>query len=778
MPQRQHFADNFWESTQRNGVITLFKRMTDTKENCQSLQKMFEARAMAEEEYASNLSRLADMLGTIKEDRTLETTHHILQEELKNTAALHKKLSKDISTHIAAPLRHLIQEQKELRKSLQLKVKSLHDSRQLQAHCVLKARNRYNSECARANGLVRQQHGKQRRMSYLRANHTIENFHKTYKDTLVDLETVTEQWNTLWRTVCDQLEAADENRINFLKEKMWQSGEIMTQCLEEEIQIHRNTAECCEAIDVDVELNMFVENNKTNSEPPEATEYVKICALREHLKQQSIPDNLIAEDSTGLTKEASGAAITAAKSAPETDLLHINESHQLKDESPSSPMIIARMEIYGSDEESEDTADSEEDIAVKELSSQSETQSSVPTVYSTDESSTSPEKHAEGDPCESHTDIRPHQLDVSRNSDFSNSLREEISEFECTSPPQKTQQPTPRGVAMNTMGPSSLADRTEGSYEEDACQRPHSFDQFHAMSDASTIEESGGTWKSSSSINGFETCFGQEILLDDNHHQNYQDYQYDGNSGRHKENFHSMEARLRNEEIRATGQQMSTPGLANQHDSSEDDHESFGVQDELESMLQQLENDKMRSRRSNRIPLSEIYYSENDTFAYHHETEPPNDAYNIKDTRSDTWKYSIPSISDTTATSQTRRSFDQFSTLSSSSSRRTPIISSQESRRPLGGNSPHQNAFMRRENEEYGFHDDPTPVPIQDYAVALFDYTAEDEDELTFYEGDILAIAKKNEDGWWDAFLYDNEHQQLLDFGRIPSNFVSVTSSF
>jgi hypothetical protein len=55
----------------------------------------------------------------------------------------------------------------------------------------------------------------------------------------------------------------------------------------------------------------------------------------------------------------------------------------------------------------------------------------------------------------------------------------------------------------------------------------------------------------------------------------------------------------------------------------------------------------------------------------------------------------------------------------------------------------------------------------KDSAIALYDYTAQDEAELNMKEGDKLVILQKNDDGWWLA-KSDRTGKQ----GLIPSNFV------
>ncbi|KAI8972484.1 hypothetical protein BDB01DRAFT_809916 [Pilobolus umbonatus] len=69
-----------------------------------------------------------------------------------------------------------------------------------------------------------------------------------------------------------------------------------------------------------------------------------------------------------------------------------------------------------------------------------------------------------------------------------------------------------------------------------------------------------------------------------------------------------------------------------------------------------------------------------------------------------------------------------------------------------------------------------TPPEFIDYAIALYDYGANDEGEISFRKGDLLGIlSKSNEDeqGWWEASLLSANHT-IVATGIVPSNFVLV----
>lgn len=52
-----------------------------------------------------------------------------------------------------------------------------------------------------------------------------------------------------------------------------------------------------------------------------------------------------------------------------------------------------------------------------------------------------------------------------------------------------------------------------------------------------------------------------------------------------------------------------------------------------------------------------------------------------------------------------------------------------------------------------GLSPPPTPPPLCPLlaVVAIYDYTRDKDDELTFIEGAIIYVVKKNDDGWFEG---------------------------
>lgn len=57
------------------------------------------------------------------------------------------------------------------------------------------------------------------------------------------------------------------------------------------------------------------------------------------------------------------------------------------------------------------------------------------------------------------------------------------------------------------------------------------------------------------------------------------------------------------------------------------------------------------------------------------------------------------------------------------------------------------------------------PRSYLEKVVAIYDYTADKEDELSFQEGAFIYVIKKNEDGWYEGVMNGTT-------GLFPGNYV------
>ncbi len=60
------------------------------------------------------------------------------------------------------------------------------------------------------------------------------------------------------------------------------------------------------------------------------------------------------------------------------------------------------------------------------------------------------------------------------------------------------------------------------------------------------------------------------------------------------------------------------------------------------------------------------------------------------------------------------------------------------------------------------------PKNFIERVTAIYDYSADKEDELSFSEGSTIYVLKKNDDGWWEGVMNGVT-------GLFPGNYVEAT---
>ena len=90
----------------------------------------------------------------------------------------------------------------------------------------------------------------------------------------------------------------------------------------------------------------------------------------------------------------------------------------------------------------------------------------------------------------------------------------------------------------------------------------------------------------------------------------------------------------------------------------------------------------------------------------------------------------------------------------------------EESNAVLNGNGQNGNYSQGTiHNKANNNEPDWVPKNYIEKVIALYDYTKDKSDELTFFENSVIYVIKKNEDGWYEGVL-DGET------GLFPCNYV------
>ena len=66
---------------------------------------------------------------------------------------------------------------------------------------------------------------------------------------------------------------------------------------------------------------------------------------------------------------------------------------------------------------------------------------------------------------------------------------------------------------------------------------------------------------------------------------------------------------------------------------------------------------------------------------------------------------------------------------------------------------------------------------LVDQVVALFPYTAQNEDELSFLQGDVITVVDRDDPSWWRGQLRDQVNQLIVNFFLFPNFFIRMIKS-
>ncbi|CAO3600714.1 unnamed protein product [Absidia cylindrospora] len=360
MTRNYTFSGYFWEHQNHNGVVTLVDRMRMGKQTCEKLKAAYEIRAISEENHAATLFQMASNLQTCKESGQLEQVLNTTQEQWTLLANANLQTAKDLNSAVILPLTTLLTKQKQLRRQLQANVTKFYNNRQLQTHCVLRARDRYNAECTKANEIMQQSSGKEKHLTYKRANAVIKKFQQAYDDSMTDLKMVTEEWNRQWQDTCQEFEQLEEERMSFLQSNIYTCNDVLSGTLNDSAEAYEKIGNALDLMDVDADLDDFVQKSGGTTTIPDAMDYIKLYVLQETTKSQDNDDNQL---EVATTTESVTHEPASMNNEPYTEME--SEEKVTLDTTDTydnvASLMVGRMEMYNSDDDNYTDSDYDDD---------------------------------------------------------------------------------------------------------------------------------------------------------------------------------------------------------------------------------------------------------------------------------------------------------------------------------------------------------------------------------------------------------------------------------
>ncbi|CAO3611769.1 unnamed protein product [Cunninghamella blakesleeana] len=383
MTREYHFEEHFWESNQANGYVILMNRMKYAKQTCEKLKVVFESRVILEESYANQILCMTNVLQSCNETGQLGNALNIMDTQWENMANAHLDMATKLKQQIVSPLVELLHKQKQIRKELETNIKRLYNNRQLQSHCVLRALDRYNTECTKANELI--QHGSrdEKQLAYKRSKIIIKQCLNAYEDSLADLESVSEQWNEQWRHTCREFELLEVERLEFLKTNLQAFNQLFIDISELTIESYKPINDELELTNVNEDFDFFVKEFGGSSMMPNANDYLKLYMAQDKFKDNNEDEmtsiskkendghksQLMEEQEKLIMEEDEKKENNNGDDDNEEDINNIQDDYDTINDQElindkvndyGNQFMVGRLEIYNSDDESSDFDNSED----------------------------------------------------------------------------------------------------------------------------------------------------------------------------------------------------------------------------------------------------------------------------------------------------------------------------------------------------------------------------------------------------------------------------------
>ncbi|CAE6443076.1 unnamed protein product [Rhizoctonia solani] len=238
--------------------------------------------ALLEEDYAKRLAKLAKTVLGRDEIGELRTSFDTVRLETDRQASSHMAISQQIKRDLEQPIADFVAKQAAFKKSVQGPVEKLFKTKQTQENHVNRTREKYESDCIKINAFTGQSalvQGRELDKLHLKLEklqETVKINEREFSNFVRALADTTRKWDTEWKTFCDQCQDLEDERIEFMKDNMWNyANSISTVCVSDDESCEKIRI-ALETIDTEREIEYFVRHYGTGNNipnPPQVISY-------------------------------------------------------------------------------------------------------------------------------------------------------------------------------------------------------------------------------------------------------------------------------------------------------------------------------------------------------------------------------------------------------------------------------------------------------------------------------------------------------------------------
>ncbi|KAJ7496597.1 SH3 domain-containing protein [Mycena latifolia] len=273
------FCNSFW-GVGDAGVNILFARMRGAARTTDELRNFWKERAAIEEEYSTRLINLAKATLGKDEIGELRNSLDTLKLETEKQGSTHLALASQIRTELEGQTTALLNKQITHRKNLQTPLEKRFKLKQTQESYVLKAREKYESDCLRIASYTQQisvNPGKdveRLQLKLRRAQQTVQANEKDFANFTKTVLDMMPAWEKDWKDFCDASQDLEEDRLDFMKDIIWMyANAVSTICVSDDQSCERIRT-VLDQLEPDKDVENFVQEYGTGNSIPDPPVFV------------------------------------------------------------------------------------------------------------------------------------------------------------------------------------------------------------------------------------------------------------------------------------------------------------------------------------------------------------------------------------------------------------------------------------------------------------------------------------------------------------------------
>ncbi|KAJ6631366.1 SH3 domain-containing protein [Mycena sp. CBHHK59/15] len=273
------FCNSFWGLGDA-GVNILFARMRGAARTTDELRNFWKERAAIEEEYANRLINLSKAALGKDEIGELRNSLDTLRLETEKLGSTHLQLASQIRSELEGQTTTLLNKQIAHRKNLQTPLEKRFKVKQTQESYVLKAREKYESDCLRIASYTQQisvNPGKdveRLQLKLRRAQQTVQANEKDFANFTKTVLDMMPAWEKDWKEFCDTCQDIEEDRLDFMKDIVWlYANGVSTLCVSDDQSCERIRT-VLDQLEPDKDVENFVQEYGTGNSIPDPPVFV------------------------------------------------------------------------------------------------------------------------------------------------------------------------------------------------------------------------------------------------------------------------------------------------------------------------------------------------------------------------------------------------------------------------------------------------------------------------------------------------------------------------